>query len=1029
MYQIKRSLIPISTLCLFLSSWHGQTDAQKQEAQVLRLGQSVERELAGEQAHNYVIELGTNDFLHVIVEQRGVDVVVAVYAPDGKKLKEVDSPNGTEGPEPVRLILETMGAYRLEVRSLEKGAAGKYAVTLTEKRTATTEDREQLAKEALVEQAQELSYEAISLYREGRYKDAVPLAERAVAIMETASGPAHPFLATTLDNLAGLYQAQGDYARAAPLSRRALVIYEKVLGPEHLDVATALDNLAVMYSATGDYARAVPLSLRALTIYEKTLGRPHLDLAISLNNLAMLYQATRDYARAAQLLERSMAIKEKALGPEHPAVATSLNNLALLYDAGGDYARAQLLYQRSMAIMETALGPEHPAVANSLNNLALLYHATGNYTRAMPLLQRSLAIREKALGPEHPAVATSLNGLALLYHATSDYTRAFIFHQRASEVSEKNIAVILDSGSQQQKQLYLNTVSRETNYAVSLHVQEIPQNPAAARLAMTTILRRKGRALDAFIGQLDALRRRAAPEGKKLLDDLAAAQSQLANLHLGGAKLTPEAERAEVARLTSEQERIEDAISRSSVEFRALRQPITLERVQAAVPTDGALVELFTYEPFNAKASVREQRYAAARYVAYVVRRNESEPQFVDLGEALPIDAAVAQFRNALKSPKSSKKQIERLARDLDARLMQPIRKLLGNTHRIFLAPDGALNLIPFETLVDENGQYLIENYSFNYLTSGRDLLRLQVTGASESGASIVANPQFDLTQPVVKCRTEQRSLSLVAGAPDAKVEYSGTDFTHLCYSTLTGTAQEAAGLVPLLRDAKMLTQQDATEAALKSLHRPRILHIATHGFFLPDQPQVALAGNNQSRATFDTLGIGTPAHAKGENPLLRSGLILAGVNQRSSGPHEDGVLTALEAAGLDLFGTKLVVLSACETGLGDVQNGQGVYGLRRALVLAGSETQIMSLWKVSDDATRALMVAYYKRLQVGEGRVAALRAVQLEMLRGQLKVGVTVGKRGTTDTGEKVVTKNYRHPYYWAAFIPSGNWRNLDGR
>lgn len=180
-----------------------------------------------------------------------MDVVVAVYAPEGKKLKEVDSPNGTQGPEPVVLIAETAGAYRLEVRSLEKGAAGKYVVALTEKRAATTQDRELLAKQALVEQAQELSNEAISLYQQGRYKDAVPLAERALAIMETHSGQEHPFLATTLDNLAGIYRAQGDYPRAAVLSRRALEIYEKILGPEHLDVATALDNLAVIYNQHG----------------------------------------------------------------------------------------------------------------------------------------------------------------------------------------------------------------------------------------------------------------------------------------------------------------------------------------------------------------------------------------------------------------------------------------------------------------------------------------------------------------------------------------------------------------------------------------------------------------------------------------------------------------------------------------------------------------------------------------------------------------------------------------------------------
>src|SRR6185312_10740670 len=282
------------------------------------------------------------------------------------------------------------------------------------------------------------------------------------------------------------------------------------------------------------------------------------------------------------------------------------------------------------------------------------------------------------------------------------------------------------------KQLYLDTLSGQTNGTVSLHAQNIPQNADAARLAMTTILRRKARALDAFTGQLDALRAGAAPEDKILLDDLGAVQSQLANLLLSADILTADARRTELGRLTAEQERLEDAISRRSEQFRATRQPVTLAAVQAALPPDAALAELFVYEPYNTRAKTAAERFGAPRYVAYVVRRSESAPQFVDLGEAAPIDAATAQFRNALKSPMTPETQVKRLARKLEAQLMQPIRKLLGDTKRVLLAPDGALNLIPFEALVDESGRYLIENYSFNYLTSGRDLLRFQETAKSE---------------------------------------------------------------------------------------------------------------------------------------------------------------------------------------------------------------------------------------------------------------------------------------------------------
>ena len=350
MSRLKLWAVRLSTACLLYLSLSSFTTAQDQAAQRLELGKPVERELMGEQAHSYLIELAANDFLHIVVEQRGVDVVVTVYAPDGKKLKEVDSPNGKQGPEPMLLLAETAGAYRLEVRSSEKGAAGNYAITLADKRTATTEDQAQVARQASLEQTRELSNQVTSLYRQGRYQNAIPLAERALAINEKVLGPEHPDAATSLNDLAVLYHAAGDYARAATLFQRTLAIREKVLGPEHPDVATSLNGLASLYRNTGDYTRAAPLFQRALAIREKALGPEHPDVATALNNLALLYHNTGDYTRAVALFQRALAIREKALGPEHPAVATLLSNLALLYRDTGDNTHAAPLFQRALVL-------------------------------------------------------------------------------------------------------------------------------------------------------------------------------------------------------------------------------------------------------------------------------------------------------------------------------------------------------------------------------------------------------------------------------------------------------------------------------------------------------------------------------------------------------------------------------------------------------------------------------------------------------------------------------------------------------
>ncbi len=905
-----------------------------------------------------------------------------------------------------------------------------------------------------LEEVIRLGQQAIKLYDEGRYNEAIPFGERAVELCEKKLGAEHPAVASMLNNLALFYGAKGEFARVESLYQRALAIYEKARGPEHPHTAAAINNLALFYVDRGDYARAEPLLRRALAVREKVHGAEHPDVAIVLNNLAELYSTKGDYARAETLYRRAAAILEKARGAEHPDFATALNNLGLMYRNRGDYERAEPLYVRALSIREQALGAEHPVVAASLNNLAILYYAKGDYAHAEPLLRRALLIREKTLGPEHPSVALSLNGLALLSQAEGDYERAETLYRRAlpiiektqgaehpdvasllnnlavlyelkgetaqaartfgrsNDIHERNLTLVLTTGSEEQKRLYLATLSGDISGMVSFHVRSAPRDPAAARLALSIVLRRKGRALDAMSDQIEALRRRANPEDGALLGQLAAARSELANLKLKGPGQTPRTRfESETARLEAEVERLEASVSSRSAEFNSQSRPVTLERVQAALPTDAALVDIVSYKPFDAKARREVERFGAARYVAYVLGPR-GDPRFVELGEAGPIDANVEKLRAALRSAGGGGAdeiaRVKQTARVLDEQLMRPVRGLLGATRRIFLAPDGALNLIPFAALVDERGRYLVEDYTITYLTSGRDLLRLQLAGESRQPPLVFADPLFDARQPPAGSPSR--------GADDAR---RSADMTGMRFTPLPGTAGEAKTLGSIL-NVTPLTQAQATETELKKVASPRVLHIATHGFFLPDQQQESAKGARGLVLS----GAQTSAPFV-ENPLLRSGLALAGANAGGTGG-EDGILTALEAAGLNLWGTKLVVLSACETGLGKVSNGDGVYGLRRALVLAGSESQVMSLWQVSDEATRDLMVAYYKRLQAGEGRTEALRQVQLEMLRGQGH-RASGSQRGLGVEGAGATTAR-SHPYFWAAFIQSGDWRSMGG-
>jgi CHAT domain-containing protein len=322
----------------------------------------------------------------------------------------------------------------------------------------------------------------------------------------------------------------------------------------------------------------------------------------------------------------------------------------------------------------------------------------------------------------------------------------------------------------------------------------------------------------------------------------------------------------------------------------------------------------------------------------------------------------------------------------------------------LLISPDGALNLIPFAALVDERGRYLVERYSISYLASGRDLLRLQASRKSQSGPLVIADPDFGGRREIEATRLLKQTKA--RPKKQAGKESPAPAYSQFYFPALPYTAEEGEALRRMLPGATLLTKRQASKAALLQVHSPELLHIATHGFFLEDlkltstgEPEKSAQDANRRLKQVRKNGLGA------ENPLLRAGLALAGANEQKE--EDNGILTALEMSGLNLWGTKLVALSACDTGVGEVRNGDGVHGLRRALALAGAETQVMSLWPVSDRWTRELMVAYYRRLKQGEGRSEALRQAQLEMLKNV----------------------NRRSPYYWAGFILSGEWANLESK
>jgi len=963
----------------------------------LEPGVTHRRVMAGGQRHVYRIRLAADQFLKAVIEQDGIDLVAHLSGPDGKRIMEFDSESSLCGQKRIMQVAEVEGDHLLVVEPKLKGApAGSYQIRIEELRAATENDH-------ALQEARNLYMKGAELRGAGKYDEALLSYERAVEISERVLEPGHPDVAVPINGLAILYYYEGDYAKAESLHQRALAIREKALGPNHPDVATSLNGLGNIYWNKGDYAKAESLHQRALAIREKALGPNHPDVAISLNNLGLLRHFTGDFAKAETLYKRALAIKESALGPEHTSVAESLNNLGRLYIERGENAKAEPLHQRALAIWEKALGPEHPNIAESLNSLAMLRRNTGDYAKAESLHQRALAIFEKVWGPEHNQVAACLNDLAVLYLAKGAIAQAIEFQSRADFISERNLERNLATGSERQKLAYLATLSRQTDQTISLHLRHAPGDPEARDLAATLILQRKGRALDATSESLNALRSRFDAADRALLDQLTNSRSQIARLALDWPRrMTAEQYRDRIKTLEDQAEGLEAEISRRSGEFRARSLPVTLAAVQAAIPHDAALIEFASYRPFNPRAAKEGEAYGRSRYVAYVLRR-QGEVQWKELGEAKAIDEAVTTLRKALRDPK--RMGVKRLARAVDEKVFRPVRPLLGGLTRLLISPEGSLNLIPFAALVDERGRYLVERCSISYLSSGRDLLRLQVARESQAGPLVVADPDFGGRPQVEATRLPKQKKAKPKEL--AKEENQASAFSRFYFPALPYTAEEGEALRRLLPGANLLTKRMASKTALKQIHGPALLHIATHGFFLEDLKSTSTGKRSSQISDGDSSRLPKQVAKDGsriDNPLLRAGLALAGANEQKEG--DNGILTALEMTGLNLWGTKLVTLSACDTGVGEVRNGDGVHGLRRALTLAGAETQVMSLWAVSDRWTRELMVAYYRRLRQGQGRGAALRLAQLEMLKDVRR----------------------RHPYYWACFIQSGEWANMQG-
>jgi CHAT domain-containing protein/tetratricopeptide (TPR) repeat protein len=875
--------------------------------------------------------------------------------------------------------------------------------------------------------AMSLNSLAVLLYSQGDYAAARPLYERALAIKKDVLGERHPSYAISLNNLAELLKSQGDYASARPLLERALAINKQVLGERHPDYARSLNNLAALLGSQGDYVAARPLYERALAIWKEVLGERHPDYATSLSNLAEFLRLQGDYAAARPLYERALAIRKDVLGDRHPDYALSLNNLAKLLDSQGDFAAARPLYERAVAINKQVLGEHHPDYATSLNNLAELLRLQGDYAAARPLYERAMAIRKEVLGERHPDYAASLSNLSALAWARSDVTGARALLTGALKIVEGNLdlAAAVQSERQQLAMAHALRFQLDAYLSISRPAKLSPQDVYRHVLGTKGAVLERQRRLRTQRGMLQA---RPGSEGAKRFEEYTRIVTQLATMALS----TPDAAKAEQWRsrledLSRRKDEREAELSRLDAGFRAAQMIATRTpaELQASLPNaTTALVDFLVYWASQPSAAGKGELQFERRVLAFVLRTDRPIER-VELGPLAAIQKAVDEWRPRLLDQKAAPTGSD-AGRALRRLLWEPLEAHLEGVRSVLVSPDGPIALVPLAALPGRDpSRYLIEDCSIGIVPVPR-MLASAATGAAAGQHSKVASepvPSLLLAGDIDYGGAPGKGGELAMRRTAAVSARAGF---LMKFKPLPATGDEIASIGRYFRNrycgAELLElhgAQATEEAFRREAPRHRFVHLAAHGYFAPPELRSALgpADPKTTRPGFDPLG---GAGVAGWHPGLLSGIALAGANVRPSpAGQDDGILTALEVAELDLSNVELAVLSACETGLGDVAGGEGLLGLQRAFQVAGAHSVVASLWSVGDAPTQALMARFYENLWTrGQPPAQALREAQLSMLRG------TISFAGSTRGGLKRESQRSQSdrlpPYYWAAFVLS---------
>jgi CHAT domain-containing protein/tetratricopeptide (TPR) repeat protein len=828
--------------------------------------------------------------------------------------------------------------------------------------------------------------------------------ENLLAIQRRVQGEAHPDYALALCSFGNLCFGTGNLSRGESLVRQALEIQQKVLGKDHKQCAGSLNILARIYEAMGDYARAEPLCRQAVEIWAGTGDKKHPDYAASLINLGSMYRVRGNLAQAAVSMREATEIYAEVLGDSHPNYAEALTNLAWIYELQGRYDRAEPHAEKVVAIRRKLHGESHPEYAAALNNLAHLHVSQQQFAKAEPLYREAIGIWQKYLAAKHPTLATAQNNLARVYRSQGDRAKAEPLYREAVDICIANLEqAALGQSERQQIAMMANVQYYLDNYlSLAIEAQQFEQ-PCYERVLQWKRMV-AGRQMLSRAGLDDATLR-------PRLDELSVVAGELSGLALATPVPAQQAEwQRRVSALSNRKERLETELSRDSAAFRAAARKPSLVELQQSL-SEQVLVDLVIFDHWRLNSSATDGRVVDPWLVAFVVR-STGAPRMIDLGRVAPIESATDIWRAGFGATRRSAEA----GQQLRAMIWEKLEPHLAGAKQVLLSTAGPLNRLPLGVLPGKEPEtYLIEDVSIAVIAAPLGLPDLLKNSDATSNRSATVLAVGDIDYELSSDTTGVNSSSAPAPMSNLRAE------------PLPGAKSEIEAVARLYRqrfgDSGLTTLErgKATEAAFRrEASRHKCLHLATHGFFAPPGIRSILSRSAHDQAE-NRGGFSSRQTLAGYHPNLLSGLVLAGANQRQSSG-DDGILTAEEVQSLDLRLVELVVLSACETGLGEQAGGEGLLGLQRAFQVAGARTVVASAWKVHDLATRDLMERFYSNLFVKKmGKLESLRDAQLWMLRER-----GIGGLVTATLDESAVDQKVRRlpPYFWGAFVLSGDWR-----